>query len=385
LLDPKIDALIADRAYADTVLDTGLTMLQAKPPRLDDQTGLVVLARIAVKAGKDEKHIELLRWLVKERPSPSNWRQLIISLLKPKRYAEAASEADAMLAKYPDERMNPDTLVWFSSILVEAGREDEAIVILKDLLKQLPNQPLILRNLAQALLHKGKVDEGVAVLRDALKNNPADEELIQSFAFFLRSAGRIAEEVTFLKSILDKFPNNDSLVKLAHSTLSLAYTDLGDFPKAEAELEVLYAKDPADIGVNNDLGYLYADQGKNLEKAESMIRKAVEQEDTNSAYLDSLGWVLFKRGKFKEAISPLEKAIEVLDSTGRDDATVPEHLGDVYFALKDRVKARAAWEKAEKISAGTKPPDKRLAEIRKKLDSLKQLENGPRPATGANP
>jgi tetratricopeptide (TPR) repeat protein len=385
LLDPKIDAIIADRAYADTVLDTGLAMLKAKPPRLDDQYGAVVLARIGVKAGKDEKHIELLRWLNGEKPNLTTAIMLAEALVKQKRFAEAVTEVEAMLARYPDERANPEILTWFSVVLVEVGKEDQAIGILKDVLKQTPNNVKALRSLAQALIHKGKTDEGIAAFREPLKNNPTDEELIRSYAFLLRSAGRIDEEVAYLKSLLEKFPNNNDIDKLAHSTLSLAYTDLGDFPKAEAELEVLYAKDPTDIGVNNDLGYLYADQGKNLEKAEAMIRKAVEQADNNSAYLDSLGWVLFKRGKLKEAIPPLEKAIELLQTEGRDDATVPEHLGDVYFALKDRVKARAAWEKAEKISAATKPPDKRLAEIRKKLDALKQLDNSPRPATGANP
>ena len=156
---------------------------------------------------------------------------------------------------------------------------------------------------------------------------------------------------------------------------------MGDFAKGEAELEILFAKNPDDPGINNDLGYLYADQGKNLEKAEAMIRKAVAEEPDNYAYLDSLGWVLFKRGKFEEARRPLEKA----QADPRADSTIPDHLGDVYFQLQLPAKAKEAWERALKLAGQAKPADKRLAEIQKKLESLKQFEPSPRPKTGDNP
>jgi tetratricopeptide (TPR) repeat protein len=134
--------------------------------------------------------------------------------------------------------------------------------------------------------------------------------------------------------------------------------------------------------VNNDLGYLYADQGKNLEKAEAMIRKAVQEEPDRSAYLDSLGWVLFKRGRFKEAVDPLEKAVQHLDG---GDATIYEHLGDVYFQLQEMAKARAAWEEAEKAAVKAVPTDRRLTEIRKKLESLQKLGASPKPDGNGTP
>jgi Flp pilus assembly protein TadD len=144
---------------------------------------------------------------------------------------------------------------------------------------------------------------------------------------------------------------------------------------------VIFARTPDEAGINNDLGYLYADQGKNLEKAEAMIRKAVAEEPDNYAYLDSLGWVLFKRGKFQEARIPLERA----QSDPRQDATIPDHLGDVYFQLQELPKARAAWERALKIANESKPPDKKLGEIKKKLQSLQSFTPSPKPKTGDSP
>ena len=127
----------------------------------------------------------------------------------------------------------------------------------------------------------------------------------------LTKFGRNDEAIKVFQDLLKRFADNDEVVKLAHSSLSIIYVNQGDYAKGEAELEILFQKTPDDPGLNNDLGYLYAEQGKNLEKAESMIRKAVQEEPDKPAYLDSLGWVLFKRGKVKEALEPLQKAVEL--------------------------------------------------------------------------
>ena len=182
--------------------------------------------------------------------------------------------------------------------------------------------------------------------------------------------------------MIDRNPNDDAVLRVARSTLSTIYTNMGDFARGEAELEVLFAREPEDPTVNNDLGYLYADQGKNLDRAETMIRKAITKEPDNSAFLDSLGWVLFKRGKVEEARTPLERAVAMPKS---EDATVNDHLGDVYFQLREVAKARAAWERAVKLAAEAKPPDRRLPEIRKKLEALRQVEPSARPARPGSP
>jgi len=377
---PQIDALIADPNYTDQVLDTGLAMLSANPPRLD-RSGLFVLLQIARTAKKGEKAVDLWRWSARTMPDPMVIRELIRQLFDLGRFAEAQGEVEALMAKFPEER-NPQTQLLLGQVLLRANKEDAAIAVLKEVLRQVPNDTDAIRMIAFALQQKGQTDEAVALIRDALKNDPANLDLTRAVAYVFQQSGKNDDAIAFFKSVLERFPNNEELVRFARSNLSTVYTNLGDFAKGEAELEILFTKSPDDAGVNNDLGYLYTEQGKNLEKAEAMIRKAVTEEPENSAYLDSLGWVLFKRGKAKEAVAPLEKAIQNLQA---DDATVHEHLGDVYFAIKDRAKARASWEKAERIGSNAKPPDKRLGEIRKKLESLKTLETSPSTATGTNP
>src|ERR1044071_78511 len=119
-------------------------------------------------------------------------------------------------------------------------------------------------------------------------------------------------------------------------------------------------------------------RGKTWRRPKSMIRKAVREEPDRPAYLDSLGWVLFKRGKSKEAVEPLEKAVKQLaDSPSSGDATIFEHLGDVYFHLHENARARESWNTAVKAASKANPPDKRLPEIRKKLESLDKLGQVP--------
>jgi len=235
------------------------------------------------------------------------------------------------------------------------------------------------------LSQTGKTDEALGLLREALKRDPANPAVSSLLGDLLTKAGRNDEAIEIFKSLVNKFPNNDEVIRIARSQLSIIYVNMGDYAKGEAELESLLERNPDETGVNNDLGYLYAEQGKNLEKAEVMIRKAVQAEPERAAYLDSLGWVLFKRGKVREAVEPLEKAVKLSESESGTDSTIYEHLGDVYFQLQETNKAKASWTSAEKAAAKSTPPDKRLSEIRKKLASLEKLGNVPKSSSGDTP
>jgi tetratricopeptide (TPR) repeat protein len=147
--------------------------------------------------------------------------------------------------------------------------------------------------------------------------------------------------------------------RIARMALSNVWTQSGEIQKGEAILEEIYRETPEDPGVNNDLGYLYADQGKNLEQAEKMIRIAVAAEGDNPAYLDSLGWVLFKQGKLMEALEFQKKANDVPD---HEDSTLLEHQGDIHEALKQPSEARSLWQQALDLERKEKRPDKKVIE-----------------------
>lgn len=98
----------------------------------------------------------------------------------------------------------------------------------------------------------------------------------------------------------------------------------------------------------NYLGYMWAERGENLSKARELIEKALKSEPKNAAYLDSMGWVLFKLNKPDEALPLLLKAQEL---SPEPDATLFDHLGDVYNAVHQVEKARQAWQKSLELES----------------------------------
>jgi tetratricopeptide (TPR) repeat protein len=120
----------------------------------------------------------------------------------------------------------------------------------------------------------------------------------------------------------------------------------------------------------NYLGYMLADKGSRLTEALGLIRKAVELEPMNGAYLDSLGWVYFKLGQYELAEENLRQAVE-RDQT---DPTVHEHLGDLYEKTGRIRLAAAQWqlsltEFSRSAAADVEPTD--VAKLQRKLESAR--------------
>src|SRR5258708_20207776 len=107
-----------------------------------------------------------------------------------------------------------------------------------------------------------------------------------------------------------------------------------------------------------------AERGVKLDKARGLIEKAVQLEPKNAAFLDSLGWVLFKQNQPDVALQNILKATELSEEP---DATVYDHLGDIYAALKQQDKAREAWRKSLTLDAND--------EVRKKFKSTTNGEH----------
>jgi tetratricopeptide (TPR) repeat protein len=141
--------------------------------------------------------------------------------------------------------------------------------------------------------------------------------------------------------------------------LGAAYERTQDYDEAEHYFKKCLALSPDFSEALNYLGYMWADRGLNLSEAHDLIEKAVKLEPKRADYLDSLGWVLFKLDKPKEALPHLLRAIE---ESKEPDATLYDHLGDIYLALSQPDKARASWQKALTLD-----PAENKDKIQKKL------------------
>ncbi|PKL19051.1 MAG: hypothetical protein CVV49_02910 [Spirochaetae bacterium HGW-Spirochaetae-5] len=131
--------------------------------------------------------------------------------------------------------------------------------------------------------------------------------------------------------------------------LAVAYEKLNQIDKSIENLKLAINYNKTSGRSYNYLGYLYADKNRNIDEAFTLVQKALEFEPENGAYLDSLGWVYYRKGDYVSALKNLLLAEERLDDAGTPDAVVYDHLGDTYLKLDNKSKALFYWEKSVKI------------------------------------
>lgn len=273
-------------------------------------------------------------------------------------------------------------------VLWESRRYVEIIEICSKALDEM-DDPAALplhRSLAVALAHLGRTSQALAEADKAIASASPDDRFVSRLTRIevLRKAERYPEAVDACQALL-KESAEPKQVRELHLTLSNIYSAAHDSSRAEQELRTVLAADPDDATANNDLGYLLADENRSLGEAETMIRKALQLEreqqqrsrhvpsepfTENAAYLDSLGWVLFRQGHVEEARGILEKVVTLPDAA--DDPIEWDHLAEVYAKLKRPADARRAWEKALSLydREGEPRPDEKYREIKEKLQRL---------------
>ena len=153
--------------------------------------------------------------------------------------------------------------------------------------------------------------------------------------------------------------------------------ELGHKDQQTDLLEKLIAQYPEDSLLNNDLGYLYAEQGVNLDKAERMIRKALQEDPRSPSIADSLGWVLYKQGKFDGAAGYFDRILAIEDvKTSSGTGVIYDHAGDVAFRQGNSAKAVELWTTALEKGRKEKSPDrdtrKMIASAAAKVEAAKK-------------
>ena len=249
-------------------------------------------------------------------------------------YAVAEQRCQALIS---DPNSAP-LAVYYLGLIAERRGDDAAARRDYSLLAGTSFEPQGRRRVAVMLYRAGERDTAVRVLNAARDADP--EERIRSelaAADLLSTSGAVEEAISRIDSAAKRSPGNPEISYQRAVLLERA----GRVDAAIAELESLHKARPLDAGVTNALGYTLADHKRDLPRAEQLIRAALATQPDNPALLDSLGWVLYRRGQSAAAVAPLARAFRLLH-----DGDVGAHWGEVLWAAGQKEEARAAWQRA---------------------------------------
>jgi predicted Zn-dependent protease len=215
-----------------------------------------------------------------------------------------------------------------------------------------------------------------------------------------REAGKLDDAIATYKEVITRIDESMTLkedqktrmAKEVRYRLTGLYVDGKKIDEAAEILQKLIKEDPDNPTFYNDLGFIWADHDKNLEESEGMIRKALELDakqrqkllaekkdlspdaiavlkKENAAYLDSLGWVLFKNKKFAEAETYLRKATE--DDDDGKHIEIWDHLADALVAQGKKQEAVEIWQKSLKFEDVSPRDAERRKKVTQKLNKVR--------------
>ncbi len=170
---------------------------------------------------------------------------------------------------------------------------------------------------------RAEVEENVRAAAALVSQDDTSGQLILGYTY--RALGQTERAAGHFATAAEV---NDVRLQAAME-LAFCQQDLGQLTKARQTLESLYKDFPDDPDVANSLGYLLAEQGKDLQRAEALVRQALRSDPQSGAYLDSLGWIFYQRGDHAGAFDLLVEAA----NQRPDDAIILEHLGLTLKAL----------------------------------------------------
>jgi tetratricopeptide (TPR) repeat protein len=227
------------------------------------------------------------------------------------------------------------------------GKRSEALEAIHAARQRFPQENNFMRLEAETLSDLGRVDEAVALLKPLLKGSLEDFEEYLTISGLYTQAGRGREAIEAARKALALAPaDRTDMQTAALITLSSAQDRAGDKSGSEESLRRVLAKEPDNATALNNLGYFLVERNERLNEALELIKRAVNAEPTNSSFLDSLGWVYFKLGQLENAERHLKEAV----SRNATSSTIHEHLGDLYSRQGKTELARAAWQKALSLS-----------------------------------
>lgn len=195
---------------------------------------------------------------------------------------------------------------------------------------------------AAALRESGKPEAAIEVLEQLAKRF-GDLSIVHStLGDVLRQQDRFEEAVESYNKAIDLLGEGERGSWFLHYARAISLERLKEWPRAEADFRKALELNPGQPQVLNYLGYSLVEKQIKLDEALEMIEEAVAASPDSGYIVDSLGWVLYRLGRYEEAVEHMERAVELMPV----DPVVNDHLGDVYWAVGREREARFQWMRA---------------------------------------
>jgi tetratricopeptide (TPR) repeat protein len=247
-----------------------------------------------------------------------------------------------------------------AELLREQGQHDLAI---KDYARVAEDDPLFLDaefGRADTLLDADKTDAAIEVLRGLARSHSEVQAVHTSLADALRGQERYEDALQSYDQAVSLVTEENPSHWFLFYARAVTLERLGIWDKAEADFRHALELSPGQPLVLNYLGYSLVEKNMKLDEAQEMIEQAVSARPDDGYITDSLGWLLYRVGKFEEAVEPMERAVALVPN----DPIINDHLGDVYWKVGRTREARFQWKR----SLSFEPEEEEAARIRLKLD-----------------
>lgn len=213
--------------------------------------------------------------------------------------------------------------------------------------------------MAEEMMDLDQVEEALATLDGLAQSRPERYEPLFRKGNLLRMEERFEEAAGAYSDALDRIAAPERRHWPLLYFRGIAYEQSDQWPKAEADFLAALDLEPDQPLVMNYLAYSWVEQKENLDRAQEMLRRAVDLRPSDGYIVDSLGWVYYRLGKFELAVEELERAVELRPQ----DPTINDHLGDAYWQVGRQREARFQWQRA----LGLEPDEEEVPKIERKL------------------
>lgn len=340
------------KATKENLERTNAVFAKAQTLAGNDVEILHQIANYYASAGQVQLAIPIyLRVLSLSPEHPSIREKLAYSYIQSDQRAKAIAELEAILKADPAKVYAYEML---GQIYEQEKQYERAIVNYEQVLLLTPNQPSAYQRVAELFAGQLKrPDKAIEVLGEA-RRRFSD---LPAFSYLLARALTIAKRYEEALSVYEQTSveaqqSQDGLLNGGfYFDWAAAAERAGKIEKAvELFRRCLRMEDSPEVvaQASNYLGYMWVDRNENLEEAGELIRRALQIDPQNGAFLDSLGWYYFRVGKYDKALVELLRAAE---NVREPDSAVFDHLGDCYAKLKNEPQALNYWQKALELES----------------------------------